>query len=518
MRQVVEETSVPSRELSRRRVLRRFVAGATGVGGTVLLAACGAGTTGATASGSAVAVTTATVSSTASTTVASKAATSSASAVTSAGSTASSAGVITSASSSTSTAAVAASSAAPGGKLELSLWTTWGDKDQKAEQAMADSFAKTQTNVTVTVTTKSDGDPFTTALASGSPPDLIQTWNAAEVATWATAGGVVQLDSFIGTSKMDLNKLDPAGLNAGRLFGKQFGMPMLVYTNTLLFWNKSIFQAVGLDPNTPPATWQDLNTYAQKITEKQGNAYSRMGFVPNYAQGGIGNIVWSFGGQLYSDDGKQVTPDAPGVIKSVEFMRQQIVQFGGQDTINAFTKGLGTNEKDPFYIGQIGMVVNGEWIPTFVKEYKPDLDYGIGFLPYDESAPQAKNSGNIGTNLIVVPKDGKHQQQAWDFIAYANTPEPNVLLATALGNTPQVLEAAQTMEKAAATPQLKFIFQAHQSKNMHATPINPVSNEYNKDFNAAVGTVLAGKGDAPSALGQVKTIIQPKLDAIVKGS
>ena len=59
--------------------------------------------------------------------------------------------------------------------------------------------------------------------------------------------------------------------------------------------------------------------------------------------------------------------------------------------------------------------------------------------------------------------------------------------------------------------------QAHQSRNMHATPINPISSEYNKDFNAAVGNVLAGKADAPSALAQVKTIIQPKLDAITKG-
>jgi multiple sugar transport system substrate-binding protein len=524
MRQFFDEASIPAQPLSRRRVLRLLGLGATGAGGAVLLAACGAGTTGTATTSSAVAATSAVATSTtaaassAATTTTAPATTSSSSVVTSASSTASSASAITSASTTTSTAAaVAASSVSPGGKLELNLWTTWGDKDQVAEQAMADSFAKTQSNVTVKVTTKSDGDPFTTAMASGNPPDMIQTWNAAEVATWATSGGVVQMNSFIGASKMDLTKLDPAGLAAGQLFGKQYGMPMLVYTNTLLFWNKSIFQDVGLDPNTPPATWQDLLTYAQKITQKQGDTFTRMGFVPNFAQGGIGNIVWSFGGQLYSDDGKQVTPDNPGVVKSVEYTRQQIVQFGGQPAISAFSKGFGTNEKDPFYISQIAMVVNGEWLPTFITKYKPDLDYGIGYLPYDESAPQAKNSGNIATNLIVMPKDAKHQQQAWEFIAYANTPEPNVKLATALGNTPQVLAAAATMQQAAATPQLKFIFQAHQSKNMHATPINPISSEYNKDFNAAVGNVLAGKADAPSALAQVKTIIQPKLDAITKG-
>ena len=507
MRQPSDDLGAPSKQASRRQALRLFVAGATGLGGAVLLAACGAGATVGTSSGVAAATT-------ASAAVAT--ATQAASSSVSASSAASSASVTTSAS--RSAASVAASSVAPGGKLELNLWTTWGDKDQVAEQAMANSFARTQSNVTVKVATVPDGDKFTTAMASGNPPDMIQTWNAAEVATWATSGGVVQMNSYIGAGKLDLTKLDPAGLAAGQLFGKQYGMPMLVYTNTLLFWNKSIFQDVGLDPNTPPATWQDLNTYAEKITQKQGDTYTRMGFVPSYGQDGIGNIMWSFGGQLYSSDGKQVTPDNAGVVKAVEFTRQQFVQFGGQPAIAAFSKGFGKNEKDAFYIGQIGMVVSGEWVPTFITKYKPDLSYGIGFLPYDASAPQAKNSGNIGTNLIVLPKDAKHQQQAWDFIAYANTPEPDLALATALGNTPQVLAAATSMETAAATPQLKFIFQAHQSRNMHATPINPISSQYNKAFNTAVGNVLAGKADAPSALAQVKAIIQPKLDAIVKGA
>jgi len=80
------------------------------------------------------------------------------------------------------------------------------------------------------------------------------------------------------------------------------------------------------------------------------------------------------------------------------------------------------------------------------------------------------------------------------------------------------IAAADTMAQQAATPQLKFVFQAHKSKNMKAPPINPVSSDYQSAFNKAVGQVLSAKADAPSALGQVKAIIQPKLDALVKGS
>jgi len=138
---------------------------------------------------------------------------------------------------------------------------------------------------------------------------------------------------------------------------------------------------------------------------------------------------------------KQVTPDNPGVVKCAQYMRSQIVQFGGLDGINAFKKGFGSNANDPFYIGQIVTQINGEWLPTFIPKYKPDLQYGVGYMPYDETAPQAKQSGNIGTNLIIIPKDGKHQQESWDVIAFANTPEPNLALAKGLGNTPQVLAA-----------------------------------------------------------------------------
>ncbi len=395
------------------------------------------------------------------------------------------------------------------------MWTTWGDKDLVTEQAMCDAFTKQQPNIVVHAQTVPDGDKYTAAMASGAPPDLLQTWNAAEVAAWAVSGGVTQLDSYIAAGKMDLSKIDQGGLAAGKLFGKQFGMPMLVYTNTLLFWNKSIFQTGGLDAATPPETWQALTQDATKFNQQQGGAFTRMGFVPSNGQGGLGNIVWSFGGQLYSDDGKQVTPDNPGVVKCAQYMRSQIVQFGGLDAINAFKKGFGSNANDPFYIGQIVTQINGEWLPTFIPKYKPDLQYGVGYMPYDETAPQAKQSGNIGTNLIIIPKDGKHQQESWDVIAFANTPEPNLALAKGLGNTPQVLAAVDMMAQQAATPELKFILQAHKSPNMRSSPINPVSNDYNKALGTAMGDILSGKAEAPSALAQVKQIIQPKLDAIV---
>lgn len=57
-----------------------------------------------------------------------------------------------------------------------------------------------------------------------------------------------------------------------QLNGKYYAQPTAVRT-LALFWNKDLFKAVGLDPDTPPATWDEVLTDAQKLTKRdaQGN-------------------------------------------------------------------------------------------------------------------------------------------------------------------------------------------------------------------------------------------------------
>ena len=36
------------------------------------------------------------------------------------------------------------------------------------------------------------------------------------------------------------------------------------------YYDKTIFTEAGLDPETPPATWDELEQYAEQIVEKTG--------------------------------------------------------------------------------------------------------------------------------------------------------------------------------------------------------------------------------------------------------
>ena len=49
-----------------------------------------------------------------------------------------------------------------------------------------------------------------------------------------------------------------------------------------LFYNRSLFREVGLDPDKPPKTWKDLETYTKKLNKFENGKPVRRGFIPNF--------------------------------------------------------------------------------------------------------------------------------------------------------------------------------------------------------------------------------------------
>src|SRR6218665_906374 len=53
--------------------------------------------------------------------------------------------------------------------------------------------------------------------------------------------------------------------------GTQWGSPV-AFSTKALYWNKDLFTAAGLDPETPPKTWAEEIEFAKAIKEKTGTA------------------------------------------------------------------------------------------------------------------------------------------------------------------------------------------------------------------------------------------------------
>ena len=56
-------------------------------------------------------------------------------------------------------------------------------------------------------------------------------------------------------------------ISAGSVDGKLAMMPVQV-TNYMLIYRKDLYEEAGLDPENPPATWEDLAAAAEKLTKR----------------------------------------------------------------------------------------------------------------------------------------------------------------------------------------------------------------------------------------------------------
>jgi multiple sugar transport system substrate-binding protein len=98
----------------------------------------------------------------------------------------------------------------------------------------------------------------------------------------------------------------PGAMKSVSWDGKVYGVPTNNETMALI-WNAQIFRDAGLDPEQPPATWDDLVSHARQIKQKTGKA--GYGLV---ARANAGNTPYAL-------------CRTPGPVAEARWMRQRII-------------------------------------------------------------------------------------------------------------------------------------------------------------------------------------------------
>jgi multiple sugar transport system substrate-binding protein len=136
-------------------------------------------------------------------------------------------------------------------------------------------------------------------VAQDGSSDLLYTWET-DVAQFGT-----QLFEDI-TGKVNQAVTDdivPAAQAAMLWQGKQYGVPF--DSNMSVFmWNTELYEAAGLDPNTPPANWAEYIEFSKKLT---GGETFATNYPPSLFAYSV--LMNSTGGTTLSDDLKTVQAD-----------------------------------------------------------------------------------------------------------------------------------------------------------------------------------------------------------------
>ena len=201
--------------------------------------------------------------------------------------------------------------------------------------------------------------------------------------------------------------------------GKTYGLPEGNYTMGLVY-NRALFQKAGLDPDKPPATWDEVRDDARKIAAL-GNGINGYG---DYSKNNTGG--WHFTAEMYTRGGDVATQGADGkwtaafnndtgkaILQQLHDMRFVDRSMGERQLLEwaDLLQQMGA--------GKLGMyLATADNIPTIVAQYKGRTeDYGFG------PVPGAQGALGGGGGYMFSPKSTPAQikaAMAWVLFRHAN--------------------------------------------------------------------------------------------------
>ncbi|HEY3412402.1 MAG TPA: ABC transporter substrate-binding protein [Armatimonadota bacterium] len=405
------------------------------------------------------------------------------------------------------------------GGVTVEVWSGWTGQEAVSFQRLCDEFNRSHPGVRIHnrggVT---DNSMVIRAITAGVPPDCFTIWNAGDVGPLAAYGAISNLDAQYKASGLKEEDLVPGAVDQCKYRGHFIGVPLLMDTNAL-FWNKDAFREAGLDPERPPRTMAELKDYAVRLTLKDRSGdIRRLGLMlPDTTL-----LCWVFGGDFVDSSGRP-TADTPANIRAFKFYKALVDGMGGRERVEAFGSGFGVVQgpNHPFFVGKVAMMVNGEWIPSWIERYAPRLHYGVAPVPYEASRPDLKGTTLIGVNLLAIPTEAKHPGEAWEFLRWLQRPEVQLEFAQALNNVPNTRSALRMRRLTTGSEARRNYGKFWQiAQNVHARgfPVSPVGQLYQDELGRATEFVMFGTKTPEAALADLQAKVEKELKAQRKGN
>jgi sn-glycerol 3-phosphate transport system substrate-binding protein len=336
------------------------------------------------------------------------------------------------------------------GPVELTFWHGMSNELETALIELTDQYNASQDRVVVQLENQTGYEATIDKYIQSSQsarPDIVQ-FPEYTVQLLADSGTVIPIGACIEASGFDTSPILDRILLAYATEGVQWSMPFNV-SNPVLYYNKSMFEAAGLDPEAPPLTLEDLRAASQTIVDS-GAAATGIAFDSGADSGGGWFIEQWFakGGELYADNGNgrlapatEVLYDGPAGVELMSFVQSMITDglavtvgdnASGQDNFlkmadqaSPAAMTIGTSAA----LGTVTSVLDGGLIQGITGE-----DLGVGPMPGPSGQPGVLVGG--ASLYIVADKGDAEAAAAWDYIQYLVSAEAQSQWAAATGYVP----------------------------------------------------------------------------------
>lgn len=279
-------------------------------------------------------------------------------------------------------------------------------------------------------------DKLMVAVAGGQPPHVAlmdQFWPPLMVST----GAMVPLKEFVDTASY-FEDFTSISLDTVTIDGEPWTMPFSM-SNQILFYNKDMFRAVGLDPEKPPTTWDELVEYGKLLTrDVNGDGQTDEWGVNFTTRANVGAVymfitfLWQAGGEIYNDDFTKAAFNDAAAVEAATFW----MDLAHKHKILTLSP-----PQEGFEVGRIAMQYSSTSSIAQTAAKVP-FDFGVAPLP----AHKKMVTGVGGSSMGIFKTTPEQEAAAWTFVEWMSSEENNLEWSMATGYTPlrkSVLNSAE---------------------------------------------------------------------------
>ena len=202
------------------------------------------------------------------------------------------------------------------------------------------------------------------------------------------------------------------------------------YNIIVLVYNKKMFREAGIDPNKPPATWDQFVEYAKKLTKDTDGdgkldqwGFGLIGSKPEGIFMRLHPWFWGAGGDYLTPDGKHSALNTEESLIGFKFYTDLVtehkvvppgaVEMGAQDVRTQLA-----HEK-------VAMIVGTAWTPPIIDKINPKFNAAkhLAFAPIPAYRAGQKPISSCWISMRVISAYTKNPEEAWKVYRYIYSDE-----------------------------------------------------------------------------------------------
>ena len=292
----------------------------------------------------------------------------------------------------------------------------WDSYTEPSTQMLVDGFEAANPNIKVELIDIASGEysnKLTVMLNGGNDLDVVWVKDPDNTPSIAERGQLEDLTPYIEKDGVDIAAMN--GSDALKLDGKQVALPVSTGFY-VLYYNKDIFDAAGVDYPGHDMTWTEFEELAKKVTSGEGND-KKYGALFHTWQACVQN--WAV------QDGKHTILDT-----DYSFMKpyyEMALRMQDEGTVMDYStlKTGNIHYSSVFMEGQCAMMPMGSWfMSTMIEKTKAgetSVNWGVATLPHPDGVEAGWTVGS--TTPMGVSASSKNKDAAWEFVKYCSGEE-----------------------------------------------------------------------------------------------